>query len=57
MRPDMFPPDVILVLSKLRADAPAHSGALWPRDARLDFGKHQPRKKGCVSKDVEGPAG
>lgn len=26
MRPDMFPPDVIVVLSKLRADAPAHPG-------------------------------
>lgn len=49
MRPDMFPPDVIVVLSKLRADAPAHSGVpklrcdrcersyIWKRPAKIQW--------------------
>eukprot|EP00439_Symbiodinium_sp_Y106_P082930 s629_g22.t1 len=39
MRPDMFPPDVILVLSKLRADAPAHSGVVSRRMLKDQLGK------------------
>ena len=39
MRPDMFPPDVILVLSKLRADAPAHSGMVSRRKLKEHLGK------------------
>lgn len=39
MRPDMFPPDVILVLSKLRADAPAHSGVVSRRKLKEHLGK------------------
>jgi len=39
MRPDMFPPDVIVVLSKLRADAPAHSGVVSRRKLKEHFGK------------------
>ncbi|CAE7252314.1 unnamed protein product [Symbiodinium sp. CCMP2456] len=39
MRPDMFPPDVILVLSKLRADAPAHSGVVSRRMLKVQLGK------------------
>ncbi|CAK8986663.1 Probable serine/threonine-protein kinase abkC [Durusdinium trenchii] len=39
MRPDMFPPDVILVLSKLRADAPAHPGTVSRQKLREHLGK------------------
>ncbi|CAJ1379197.1 unnamed protein product [Effrenium voratum] len=39
MRPDMFPPDVILALSKLRADAPAHPGAVSRQKLKQHLGK------------------
>lgn len=39
MRPDMFPPDVIVVLSKLRADAPAHPGVVSRRKLKEHLGK------------------
>lgn len=39
MRPDMFPPDVIQVLSKLRADAPAHSPAVSRQLLKEHLGK------------------
>eukprot|EP00930_Biecheleria_cincta_P097859 TRINITY_DN89547_c0_g1_i1.p1 TRINITY_DN89547_c0_g1~~TRINITY_DN89547_c0_g1_i1.p1 ORF type:complete len:576 (+),score=109.64 TRINITY_DN89547_c0_g1_i1:62-1789(+) len=39
MRPDMFPPDVIQVLSKLRADAPAHPPAVSRRLLKEQLGK------------------
>eukprot|EP00930_Biecheleria_cincta_P072623 TRINITY_DN59991_c0_g1_i1.p1 TRINITY_DN59991_c0_g1~~TRINITY_DN59991_c0_g1_i1.p1 ORF type:complete len:585 (-),score=92.05 TRINITY_DN59991_c0_g1_i1:173-1927(-) len=39
MRPDMFPPDVIRVLSKLRADAPAHPPAVSRQILREHLGK------------------
>eukprot|EP00931_Biecheleriopsis_adriatica_P103981 TRINITY_DN78749_c0_g1_i1.p1 TRINITY_DN78749_c0_g1~~TRINITY_DN78749_c0_g1_i1.p1 ORF type:complete len:599 (+),score=119.63 TRINITY_DN78749_c0_g1_i1:48-1799(+) len=39
MRPDMFPPDVIQVLSKLRADAPAHSSVVSRRVLKEELGK------------------
>lgn len=35
----MFPPDVILVLSKLRADAPAHPGTVSRQKLREHLGK------------------
>lgn len=39
MRPDMFPPDVIQVLSKLRADAPAHPPAVSRQMLKEHLGK------------------
>ena len=57
MRPDMFPPDVIVVLSKLRADAPAHSGALSPRLGHFRSSQSLclvgKSRQGSVSTDVE----
>lgn len=38
MRPDMFPPDVIQALSKLRSDAPSHSGEMSRQVLKAQFG-------------------
>lgn len=38
MRPDMFPPDVIQVLSRLRCDAPSHSGKISRQVLRDQLG-------------------
>lgn len=39
MRPDMFPPDVIEVLSKLRSDAPSHSKEVSRQTLHDQFGR------------------
>lgn len=39
MRPDMFPPDVIEVLSKLRSDAPSHSKEVSRQTLEDQFGR------------------
>mmetsp|Transcript_148644 Transcript_148644/g.477270 ORF Transcript_148644/g.477270 Transcript_148644/m.477270 type:complete len:622 (+) Transcript_148644:64-1929(+) len=39
MRPDMFPPDVIETLSKLRSDAPSHPTSVTRETLRLQFGR------------------
>jgi len=38
MRPDMFPPDVITVLGKLRSDAPSHSVEVSRKTLRAQLG-------------------
>jgi len=38
MRPDMFPPDVIQALSKLRSDSPSHSGEMSRQVLKAQFG-------------------
>jgi len=39
MRPDMFPPDVIQVLAKLRSDAPSHPSNVSRDVVRAQFGR------------------
>lgn len=39
MRPDMFPPDVIEVLGRLRSDAPSHSSEVSRRTLREQLGR------------------
>jgi len=39
MRPDMFPPDVITTLGKLRSDAPSHPVEVSRRTLRAQFGR------------------